>query len=127
MKLDRITMNKLHNIRNPNQGGAKRVLCVCSAGLLRSPTAAVVLHREFGFNTRSCGLNEQYALIDCNQVLLNWADEVVVMEPWMAHELEEWEDKLVCLDIPDMFPYMDKELQNLIIQNYNDKVLQSSS
>ena len=47
--------NRLGNSRNIYQGKDKRVLCVCSAGLLRSPTAANVLHKEFGYNTRACG------------------------------------------------------------------------
>ena len=43
------TLNQLANINNPYQGKSKKVLCLCSAGLLRSPTAANVLHREFEF------------------------------------------------------------------------------
>jgi predicted protein tyrosine phosphatase len=31
-------MNRLGNCKNYHQGKFKRVLCVCSAGLLRSPT-----------------------------------------------------------------------------------------
>lgn len=27
-----ITFNRLHNVKNPNQGTARKVLCVCSAG-----------------------------------------------------------------------------------------------
>ena len=65
------TMNKLHNLRNPFQGEAKKVLCVCSAGLLRSPTAAIILQRDYGFNTRSCGINPDYALIDFDEILAN--------------------------------------------------------
>ncbi len=43
--------------QNPYQGKYKRVLCVCSAGVLRSATTAVVLSKEpFNFNTRSAGL-----------------------------------------------------------------------
>jgi len=116
------TMNKLSNINNPYQTRARRVLCVCSAGLLRSPTAAVVLQREFGFNTRSCGINEEYALIDCDEVLLNWADQIVVMEEWMIGEISpHFRDKVIALDVPDKFSYMDKELQRLIIERYNER------
>jgi predicted protein tyrosine phosphatase len=116
------TMNRLSNINNPYQTEAKRVLCVCSAGLLRSPTAAVVLQREFGFNTRSCGIDEEYALIDCDEVLLNWADQIVVMEAWMIGEISpHFREQVIVLDVPDKFPYMDKELQRLIIERYNER------
>ena len=49
-------MNRLGNSKNPYQGDFKKVLCVCSAGLLRSPTAAWVLsNAPFNFNTREIG------------------------------------------------------------------------
>ncbi len=73
------TLNQLANINNPYQGKSKKVLCLCSAGLLRSPTAANVLHREFGFNTRSAGVMD-YALIPLSEALFLWADEVLVMD-----------------------------------------------
>ena len=112
--------NRKHNSKNPYQGDAKKVLCVCSAGLLRSPTAAVVLHREFGHNTRSCGYEASFALIPLDDVLAHWADEIVVMESYMALEIQrKYQDKLVyCLNIKDSFPYMDETLQKQIKENY---------
>ena len=118
MRQRTIGKNLLANTKNPFQGDANRVLCVCSAGLLRSPTAAVVLQRDFGFNTRSAGCNDEYALIPVDEALLTWADEIVVMESWMAHELEEWSDKIICLNIDDNYSYMDPELQQLIKDRY---------
>ena len=112
--------NRKHNSKNPYQGDAKKVLCVCSAGLLRSPTAAVVLNREFGFNTRSCGYEAGFALIPLDDVLVHWADEIVVMEPYMALEIqrESPDTPVYCLNIKDSFPYMDENLQRLIKENY---------
>ena len=72
--------NRLYNCKNPYQGDAKKVLCVCSAGLLRSPTAAVVLNREYGYNTRACGTEVGHALIPLDETLMHWADEIVVMD-----------------------------------------------
>lgn len=74
------TMNRLDNARNEFQGEYKRVLCVCSAGLLRSPTTAVVLSSEpYNFNTRAAGLVREFALVPVDKVLLFWADEIVCM------------------------------------------------
>ena len=57
------TFNKLANTRNPYQGTSKRVLCVCSAGLLRSPTIAWILSNPpFNFNTRAAGVSLEYVL-----------------------------------------------------------------
>ena len=51
-----MSFNRLHNVRNPNQGPAKRVLCLCSAVLLRSPTVAWVLGKApYDYNTRAAG------------------------------------------------------------------------
>ena len=120
--------NAIHNCTNPYQGNYKKVLCICSAGLLRSPTAANILHKEFGFNTRSAGLRE-YVLIPVSEVLIKWADEIVVMEKLQAQDLmkdiEEFdldvsEKTLIILNIPDNFDYMDKTLEKLIISNYKE-------
>ena len=72
-------MSAMQITGNPYQGAYKRVLCVCSAGILRSATAALVLSKEpFNYNTRSAGV-EHYALIPITEVLLAWADEVICM------------------------------------------------
>lgn len=114
-----IVNNRKHNSKNPYQGDAKKVLCVCSAGLLRSPTAAIVLQREFGYNTRSCGIDNSFALIPFDEVLAHWADEIVIMEQnQMGGIPPEHVDKVVCLNIRDSYAYMDEELQKLIVEKY---------
>lgn len=116
------TMNRLATTKNPFQTDAKKVLCCCSAGLLRSPTMANVLHKEFGYNTRVCGLTKEYALIPIDDVLVHWADEIVVAESWMVHEIENRFDvgniPVLCLSIPDDFEWMDPKLQELIKERY---------
>lgn len=113
-----MTMNRLATCHNKFQGETKKVLCVCSAGLLRSPTAAVVLSGEpFNFNTRACGAVSEYALIPLDEVLLEWADEIVVMEE--KHSANIKTDKpVICLNIPDHFRYRDPELIEMIKKAY---------
>lgn len=115
----------MHNSKNPYQGDAKKVLCVCSAGLLRSPTAAIVLNKAFGFNTRSCGYDVDHALIPFDAVLVYWADEIVVMENKMAIAIKDKypDKKVICLNIRDDFSYMDKSLQKQIKENYKKESL----
>ena len=126
--IQKSTMNALENVYNKYQGTAKRVLCVCSAGLLRSPTTAVVLQREFGYNTRSAGLYD-YALIPVSEALIEWADQIVFMED--SHKRIFLSDPIlkninlddldmVVLNIPDHFGYMDEELQKMIVQSYKE-------
>lgn len=120
-------MNRIHNSTNPFQGKYKKVLCVCSAGLLRSPTTAVVLSQEpYNYNTRAAGITAEYALIVVDTVLLEWADEIVCMEPRQKAAINERLNKLqaigkpvVCLDIPDQYRYRDEELIALIKERYD--------
>lgn len=116
-------MNRLGNARNPYQGTHPRVLCVCSAGLLRSPTAAVVLAQEpFNYNTRAAGAAPEYALVPVDEVLLSWAEMVVFMEdahlravksnPTFARHIGG--KTCVVLGVPDKYEYRHPELIELI-------------
>jgi predicted protein tyrosine phosphatase len=115
--------NRLHNATNPNQGSFKRVLCVCSAGLLRSPTLANVLAQK-GYNTRSCGSSQGWALIPLDAVLLEWADEVVFVniqnhsEAALNFDLSKHKVKI--LDIPDEYTFMHPELQEECLKQYEE-------
>jgi len=121
-------MNRLANASNRFQGKYKKVLCVCSAGLLRSPTAAVVLSQEpFNFNTRAAGLNTEYALVPVDDVLISWADEIVCMERWQQEEIQYKylqylhgiEDKpVINLEISDDYAYREPELIEAIKKAY---------
>ena len=115
-------MNRLANCRNPYQGEYKKVLAVCSAGLLRSPTIAWVLSQPpYEYNARAAGVSEEYALIPVDDVLLNWADEVVCADQDHADVLKErydHDDKIVVLGIPDTFPYRHPVLVQMIKELY---------
>lgn len=55
--------NRAFVVGNSAQGRFRKVLCVCSAGVLRSPTAAWVFsNAPFNCNTRSAG-TEDCALV----------------------------------------------------------------
>jgi len=98
--------------------------CVfCSAGVLRSPTAALVLSSEpFNYNTRAAGIDTDFALIGVDPVLIEWADEIVCMEMFQAMALETMTEKpIYCLDIPDDYEYRDQKLMALIAGQYNTR------
>lgn len=116
-------MNRMFTASNPYQGKGKKVLCVCSAGLLRSPTAAIVLANDpFNFNTRSAGIVQHYALIPVDKVLLHWADEIVCMTKEHEEELQRLTDKPIRnLNIPDDFEYRDPILMEMIRTRYLEK------
>ncbi|HET8689257.1 MAG TPA: hypothetical protein VFM18_21810 [Methanosarcina sp.] len=108
--------NALWNCKNPHQGDFKKVLCVCSAGLLRSPTIAYVLANK-GFNTRAVGVFD-YALIQVDPVLIEWADIIVFASQEHHHAVMEYveDKKKFVLDIPDMYEFRNPELVKIIEQ-----------
>lgn len=113
---------RLNTAKNGFQTTAKKVLCVCSAGILRSPTAARVLAENYGYNTRAVGCMEDYALIAIDQVLIEWADEIVFMEYFHFNDTKSRFDighkKCIILDIEDEFDYMDQRLVYNILESY---------
>ena len=118
--------NQLGNTKNPYQGDAKRVLCICSAGLLRSPTAANVLHQKYGFNTRAAGAAGEYALIPVTEALLRWADLVVLLANEHLFMLDEdekkiIEGKLVQLQVPDEHEWNNEDLKKEILVQFEEK------
>lgn len=115
--------NRAINAHNHHQGNYKKVLCVCSAGLLRSPTAAFVLSQEpYNYNTRSVGLYGQYALIPIDPVHIYWADEIVCMTKEhhvaLVQHFPDLGKPIKCLNIPDDYPYRSPKLIELIKANY---------
>lgn len=124
-------MNRVHNATNPHQGKHKRILCVCSAGLLRSPTTAVVLSQEpFNHNTRAAGIVADYALIPVDEVLLYWAQEIVCMTSDQETALNDavkhlgFDKPVICLNIADNYSYRHPELMKLIKERYEEATKQ---
>lgn len=108
---------------NEYQGSARRVLFVCSAGMLRSATAAKV-GNSMGFNTRACG-SENYALIPLSVNLISWADVIYFVNSYnfvsAKHTFFEdydtksmLDDKSTVWDIEDIYNYDDPQLVRII-------------
>lgn len=117
--------NRLHNVTNPYQGKFKKVLCVCSAGLLRSPTAALVLSQApYCYNTRAVGIDSDHALIPIDQVMVSWANEIVCMSERQAQLVTTLfkvhkDTTVVSLEIEDCYSYREVDLIELIKDKYN--------
>jgi predicted protein tyrosine phosphatase len=120
----KIMLNRLANVHNKYQDliAFPRTLCVCSAALLRSPTIGFVTQNPpYNRNSRAAGIVNEYALIPVDQVLLEWADEIICVEEEHKQFVEkmlkkfEIEDKTIYLiNVPDNFKYRDQRLINLI-------------
>lgn len=97
----------------------KNVLFICSQNRLRSPTAEQVFATWPGIETSSAGLNHD-AENPVTPELLQWADLVFVMERAHRAKLSTrfkrhlGNTRIVCLDIPDEYAFMDPGLVRLL-------------
>ncbi len=96
-----------------------KVLFLCSRNKWRSPTAEQVFSEWTGLECLSAGLNPD-SETPLTSELLEWADIVFVMERKHKEKLSNRfraylaNKKVVCLNIPDKYAYMDKMLVKLL-------------
>ncbi|HFH4003716.1 low molecular weight protein tyrosine phosphatase family protein [Pseudomonas aeruginosa] len=96
-----------------------RVLFICSRNRLRSPSAERLFADWPGVETDSAGLAAD-AETPLEREQLEWATLVVVMERRQRqallrrHAAAMKGKRLVCLDIPDDYAYMQAELLHLL-------------
>lgn len=97
----------------------KKILFVCSQNMLRSPTAEKVFDGMENIQARSAGLDAD-ATIPVSNELVDWSSMIVVIEkPHMTKFRKRFYTNLfgkriVCLNIPDVYDYMDEELIQLL-------------
>jgi predicted protein tyrosine phosphatase len=97
----------------------RRLLFVCSRNRLRSPTAEQVFAGLDGIETASAGLAPD-ADNPMTSELAEWADVIFVMEKVHRTRLQRRfgrhlkQARVVCLDIPDDYGFMDEALIALL-------------
>jgi predicted protein tyrosine phosphatase len=95
------------------------VLFICSQNRLRSPTAEQVFAEYPGLECSSAGLNHD-AENPLTPELLEWAELIFVMERAHKTKLSArfkthlGAKRVVCLDIPDNYSFMDAALVKLL-------------
>ena len=97
----------------------RRVLFVCQYNRRRSATAERVFAKRSDLEVRSAGTSEE-ALVRVNRHMLAWADVIFVMDDGQREALDRLfpDDpalaRLICLQIPDEFQFLDEELVRLL-------------
>lgn len=95
------------------------VLFICSRNRLRSPTAENIFSSHPGWEVASAGLSPD-AEVPLDSELVEWAELIFVMEKVHRTRLTRQfsrylkDKRVVCLDIPDEFDYMQPELIELL-------------
>ncbi|MCH1627869.1 low molecular weight protein tyrosine phosphatase family protein [Ferdinandcohnia quinoae] len=102
-----------------------KILFVCSKNRWRSPTAEKIFHGKHGYDVRSAG-TEKGARIKVTQGHIGWADIIFVMEKKHLQRLKDTfsimlsDKKVINLDIPDDYVFMDEELIDILKARVSD-------
>ncbi len=97
----------------------KKILFICSQNKLRSPTAEAIFSDYKNWEVLSAGLNnDAYLPLGLEDIM--WADYIFVMEKIHIVKLRQRfkavlkDKKVICLDIPDIYDYMDEKLIQIL-------------
>ena len=102
-----------------------QILFLCSQNKKRSLTAEKLFDGYRNHRVRSAG-TESNARIKVSAGLIGWADIVFCMGKKHIRRIREkyadklQDKKLICLNIPDKFEYMDETLQRLLQQSVQE-------
>ena len=97
----------------------KNLLFICSENRLRSPTAEAVFTEYEGIQAIGAGANSD-AATPVSGDLIEWADIILVMENMHRNKVSKKykellkNKRLIVLDIPDNYEYMDPQLIKLL-------------
>ncbi|MEK6324075.1 MAG: phosphotyrosine protein phosphatase [Acidobacteriota bacterium] len=96
-----------------------KILFVCDANRLRSPTAESIFSGYPGIEAKSAGIGKE-AGVPIATELLEWADLIFVMEKRHRNIIQSRfkeiyrRKRIICLYIPDEFEFMDPDLIQLL-------------
>ncbi len=97
----------------------KKILFLCSKNKLRSPTAEAIFSNVEGWEVYSAGVSND-AEVHVSLEDIEWADYIFVMEKAHKNKLSSKygsaikNQKVISLDIPDDYEYMDEKLINIL-------------
>ncbi|MBP2000276.1 putative protein tyrosine phosphatase [Paenibacillus shirakamiensis] len=104
-----------------------KLLFICSRNQWRSLTAENIFKHYVGFDVQSAG-TEDRARIKVNAGHIGWADFIFVMEKKHQRRLSEkfalelQDKRIIRLDIPDEYRFMDEELIELLKSRISETI-----
>lgn len=102
----------------------RHVLFLCYYNRRRSATAERLFSKRPGLEVRSAGTSRD-AMTRVNEHMLDWADVIFIMDDDQQRALETMFPghpslaRVVCLDIPDEYQFLDAELVKLLQARVN--------
>ena len=110
----------------PQSGSPRRVLFICRLNRHRSATAERIFCKRRDLDVRSAGTEED-SMVRVNTRMLEWAEVIFTMDSQQGQSLERMFpshpalQRLTCLDIQDVFTFLDPRLVTLLeekVQKY---------
>ncbi|WP_199621427.1 low molecular weight protein tyrosine phosphatase family protein [Paenibacillus alkalitolerans] len=104
-----------------------KLLFICSRNKWRSLTAEKIFSVLSSYEVRSAG-TEEGARVKVTQGHIGWADVIFVMEKKHMRRLrgkynhELHKKKVICLDIPDDYGYMDEDLIEILKSRVSEQI-----
>ncbi|WP_422661505.1 low molecular weight protein tyrosine phosphatase family protein [Paenibacillus sp. EC2-1] len=104
-----------------------KLLFICSRNKWRSLTAEKIFDGYNGYEVRSAG-TEDGARIKVTEGHVGWADMILVMEKKHKQRLTQkfsnklMNKRLICLDIPDDYRFMDEELIEILKSRVSEHI-----
>ncbi|MBD5089876.1 MAG: protein tyrosine phosphatase [Clostridiales bacterium] len=105
----------------------QKLLFLCSQNRRRSLTAEKIFNGYQNCKAYSAG-TESNARVKVTAGMLGWADIIFCMEKKHVRRIKEKyadeirEKKVVCLNIPDVYENMDKELQEILMSSVEEYI-----
>ena len=100
----------------------KKLLFICTANVKRSVTAEALFSVCPNIETKSAGTHASSGSVQVNQELVDWADMIFVVSEAEGHisflkeNFKVDDEKIINLDIPDMYYTHDPKLKELLIE-----------
>lgn len=97
------------------------ILFVCTINLMRSATAHKIYEHDLRFEVKSAGTHRSAETV-LTKELLDWSDTILVMEDRHRNYIQRMYPEIsgtktiLCLEIPDKYDYMHKDLIALLRQ-----------
>jgi predicted protein tyrosine phosphatase len=104
----------------------ENLLFVCTYNKMRSRTGEELFKSDPRFEVRSAGIDDDSPQ-QVNEEVLAWANCIVVMEVVHKRWIEMYfaddirEKRLIVLDIPDAFYFMEGDLIQVLMQRFEER------
>lgn len=127
LDLNQVITPDMRELWSMSKVSKKRVLFVCTINLMRSATAHKIFLNDLRLEVKSAGTHRSAETV-LSRELLDWSESLVVMEERHLNFIKKMypeiakNKRIVCLDVPDNYDYLDPELIALLRERIEEGI-----